>query len=165
MGYDEFLDERNLIVFFMLFLYLITFAFVCCLSLAIKLFIKLKFEFALRQPSILHQYLSTETRDILAWFLAVPSQMHDRLASSCIYCKLVNVYHVRYQWWFVSSSFVCVSCYILIFYVCFQEKLFSSKNRTEASVGKKLKIDSLPEIEKIHKVWDSFYLNTYGFKF
>ncbi|KAJ8513015.1 hypothetical protein OPV22_003449 [Ensete ventricosum] len=31
------------------------------------------------------------------------------------------------------------------------EKLFSSKNRTEASVGKKLKIDSLPEIEKIHK--------------
>ncbi|XP_074563815.1 DDT domain-containing protein DDR4-like [Curcuma longa] len=31
------------------------------------------------------------------------------------------------------------------------EKLFSSKNRTEASLGKKLKIDCLPEIEKIHK--------------
>ncbi|KAK7330416.1 hypothetical protein VNO77_24610 [Canavalia gladiata] len=31
------------------------------------------------------------------------------------------------------------------------EKLFSSKNRTEASVGKKLKIDMLPEIEKVHK--------------
>ncbi|XP_061373483.1 DDT domain-containing protein DDR4-like isoform X2 [Gastrolobium bilobum] len=32
-----------------------------------------------------------------------------------------------------------------------QEKLFSSKNRMEASVGKKLKIDMLPEIEKVHK--------------
>ncbi|XP_059643655.1 DDT domain-containing protein DDR4 isoform X2 [Cornus florida] len=31
------------------------------------------------------------------------------------------------------------------------EKLFSSKNRTEASLGKKLKIDMLPEIEKVHK--------------
>ncbi|GFP79962.1 hypothetical protein PHJA_000139600 [Phtheirospermum japonicum] len=30
------------------------------------------------------------------------------------------------------------------------EKLFSSKNRTEVSVGKKLKNDMLPEIEKIH---------------
>lgn len=33
-----------------------------------------------------------------------------------------------------------------------QEKLFSSKNRTEASLGKRLKIDMLPEIEKDHKV-------------
>lgn len=33
-----------------------------------------------------------------------------------------------------------------------QEKLFSSKNRTEASLGKKLKNDMLPEIEKEHKV-------------
>ncbi|KAJ7945951.1 DDT domain-containing protein DDR4-like [Quillaja saponaria] len=31
------------------------------------------------------------------------------------------------------------------------EKLFSSKSRTEASLGKKLKIDMLPEIEKVHK--------------
>ncbi|CAI9112395.1 OLC1v1012843C1 [Oldenlandia corymbosa var. corymbosa] len=31
------------------------------------------------------------------------------------------------------------------------EKLFSSKNRTEFSVGKKLKNDMLPEIEKVHK--------------
>nr|KYP51723.1 hypothetical protein KK1_026383 [Cajanus cajan] len=31
------------------------------------------------------------------------------------------------------------------------EKLFSSKNRTEVSVGKRLKIDMLPEIEKVHK--------------
>ncbi|KAL7161542.1 hypothetical protein ACSBR2_042081 [Camellia fascicularis] len=31
------------------------------------------------------------------------------------------------------------------------EKLFSSKNRTEASLGKKLKNDMLPEIEKVHK--------------
>lgn len=33
-----------------------------------------------------------------------------------------------------------------------QEKLFSSHNRTEASVGKKLKGDMLLEIEKVHKV-------------
>lgn len=33
-----------------------------------------------------------------------------------------------------------------------QEKLFSSKNRTEVSVGKKLQNDMLPEIEKVHKV-------------
>jgi len=33
-----------------------------------------------------------------------------------------------------------------------QEKLFTSKNRTEVSVGKKVKIDMLPEIEKVHKV-------------
>ncbi|KAI9117617.1 hypothetical protein K1719_011783 [Acacia pycnantha] len=31
------------------------------------------------------------------------------------------------------------------------EKLCSSKNRTEVSLGKKLKIDMLPEIEKVHK--------------
>ncbi|KAK7411496.1 hypothetical protein VNO78_02930 [Psophocarpus tetragonolobus] len=31
------------------------------------------------------------------------------------------------------------------------EKLFTSKNRTEVSVGKKVKIDMLPEIEKVHK--------------
>lgn len=33
-----------------------------------------------------------------------------------------------------------------------QEKLFSSKNRTQASLGKKLKGDMLAEIEKVHKV-------------
>ncbi|KAG5035533.1 hypothetical protein JHK87_010443 [Glycine soja] len=31
------------------------------------------------------------------------------------------------------------------------EKLLTSKNRTEASVGKKVKIDMLPEIEKVHR--------------
>ncbi|XP_057480265.1 DDT domain-containing protein DDR4-like [Actinidia eriantha] len=31
------------------------------------------------------------------------------------------------------------------------EKLFSSENRTETSLGKKLKSDMLPEIEKVHK--------------
>ncbi|XP_022972308.1 DDT domain-containing protein DDR4-like isoform X1 [Cucurbita maxima] len=31
------------------------------------------------------------------------------------------------------------------------EKLFTSKNRSEASLGKKLKVDMLPEIEKVHK--------------
>lgn len=36
-----------------------------------------------------------------------------------------------------------------------QEKLFSSKNRTEASLGKKLKLDVLPEVEKVLKV--NFY--------
>lgn len=38
------------------------------------------------------------------------------------------------------------------FHLLLQEKLFSSKNRTEVSLGKKLKNDMLPEIEKIHKV-------------
>lgn len=38
------------------------------------------------------------------------------------------------------------------FHLLTQEKLFSSKNRTEASLGKKLKIDMLPEIERVHKV-------------
>lgn len=33
-----------------------------------------------------------------------------------------------------------------------QEKLFSSKNRTEASVGKKLKNDMLAEVERVQKV-------------
>jgi len=33
-----------------------------------------------------------------------------------------------------------------------QEKLYTSKNRTEASMGKKLKNDMLPEIEKVYKV-------------
>ncbi|XP_026381440.1 DDT domain-containing protein DDR4-like [Papaver somniferum] len=36
-------------------------------------------------------------------------------------------------------------------FVDVSEKLFSSKNRTEIAVGKKLKNDMLPEIEKIHK--------------
>ncbi|KAF4376095.1 hypothetical protein CsatB_017848 [Cannabis sativa] len=31
------------------------------------------------------------------------------------------------------------------------EKLFSSTNRTEVSLGKKLKIDMLPEVERVHK--------------
>lgn len=39
-----------------------------------------------------------------------------------------------------------------------QEKLFTSKNRTEASLGKKLKNDMLPEIEKVHKVLKLHFL-------
>lgn len=51
----------------------------------------------------------------------------------------------------------CCFQQILVFFIlndsfCLQEKLFSSKNRTEASLGKKLKNDMLPEIEKVHKV-------------
>ena len=40
----------------------------------------------------------------------------------------------------------------LIFIALSQEKLFSSINRTEVAVGKKLKGDMLLEIEKVHKV-------------
>ncbi|OAY66502.1 hypothetical protein ACMD2_17925, partial [Ananas comosus] len=50
---------------------------------------------------------------------------------------------VSYRWETVATNFDE-----------FQEvsdKLFSSKNRTEVSLGKKLKIDFLPDIEKIHK--------------
>ena len=39
-----------------------------------------------------------------------------------------------------------------------QEKLFSSENRTETSLGKKLKSDMLPEIEKVHKVVNCFLI-------
>ncbi|KAK1282314.1 hypothetical protein QJS10_CPB22g01186 [Acorus calamus] len=51
---------------------------------------------------------------------------------------------VSYQWETVATNFDE-----------FQEvsdKLFESKNRSEVSLGKKLKIDMLPEIEKIHKM-------------
>lgn len=44
-----------------------------------------------------------------------------------------------------------------------QEKLFSSKNRMEAALGKKLKFDFLPEIEKIHKVSGSSHIHLFVF--
>ncbi|KAJ7956317.1 DDT domain-containing protein DDR4-like [Quillaja saponaria] len=50
---------------------------------------------------------------------------------------------VSYQWEAVATNFDE--------FQEVSEKLFSSKNRTEASLGKKLKIDMLPEIEKVHK--------------
>lgn len=56
----------------------------------------------------------------------------------------------------------CFHSYLLIFLIlatfmsfAVQEKLFSSRNRTEVSLAKKLKIEYLPEIEKIHKVCSS----------
>ncbi|PIN02662.1 hypothetical protein CDL12_24822 [Handroanthus impetiginosus] len=51
--------------------------------------------------------------------------------------------HSSYQWETVATN--------LDEFVNVSEKLFSSKNRTEVSVGKKLKNDMLPEIEKVHK--------------
>ncbi|XP_071696248.1 DDT domain-containing protein DDR4-like [Rutidosis leptorrhynchoides] len=48
-----------------------------------------------------------------------------------------------YQWETVSTN--------LDEFQDVSEKLFSSKNRTESSLGKKLKIDMLPEIEKVQK--------------
>ncbi|XP_022921483.1 DDT domain-containing protein DDR4-like isoform X2 [Cucurbita moschata] len=48
-----------------------------------------------------------------------------------------------YQWESVATSFDE--------FQDVSEKLFTSKNRSEASLGKKLKIDMLPEIEKVHK--------------
>ncbi|WOL08041.1 DDT domain-containing protein DDR4-like [Canna indica] len=50
---------------------------------------------------------------------------------------------VSYQWETVATNFDE--------FREVSEKLCSSKNRTEASLGKKIKIDFLPEIEKIHK--------------
>jgi len=50
---------------------------------------------------------------------------------------------MSYQWETVASSFDEFDDVA--------EKLFSSRNRTEVSLGKKLKIEYLPEIEKIHK--------------
>jgi hypothetical protein len=43
--------------------------------------------------------------------------------------------------------------YLFFFPYLIQEKLFSSRNRTEVSLGKKLKMNFLPEIEEIHKVF------------
>ncbi|KAH6801236.1 DDT domain superfamily [Perilla frutescens var. hirtella] len=51
--------------------------------------------------------------------------------------------HSSYQWEAVATN--------LDEFLNVSEKLFSSKNRTEVSVGKKLKNDMLPEIEKVHK--------------
>ncbi|CAN6286488.1 unnamed protein product [Urochloa humidicola] len=48
-----------------------------------------------------------------------------------------------YQWEAVASNFDEFNTVA--------EKLFSSRNRTEVSLGKKLKFNYLPEIEKIHK--------------
>ncbi|CAL4944929.1 unnamed protein product [Urochloa decumbens] len=48
-----------------------------------------------------------------------------------------------YQWEAVASNFDEFNTAA--------EKLFSSRNRTEVSLGKKLKFNYLPEIEKIHK--------------
>ncbi|GFP97677.1 hypothetical protein PHJA_001911800 [Phtheirospermum japonicum] len=51
--------------------------------------------------------------------------------------------HSSYEWEAVATNFDE--------FVNVSEKLFSSKNRTEVAVGKKLKNDMLPEIEKVHK--------------
>ncbi|KAL8057095.1 hypothetical protein ABFX02_04G161900 [Erythranthe guttata] len=51
--------------------------------------------------------------------------------------------HSSYQWEAVATNFDE--------FQNVSEKLFSSKNRTEVSVGKKLKNIMLPEIEKVHK--------------
>ncbi|KAL2492789.1 DDT domain superfamily [Abeliophyllum distichum] len=51
--------------------------------------------------------------------------------------------HSCYQWEAVATN--------LDEFQNVSEKLFSSKNRTEVSVGKKLKKDMLPEVEKVHK--------------
>jgi len=50
---------------------------------------------------------------------------------------------ISYQWEAVASNFDEFNTAA--------EKLFSSRNRTEVSLGKKLKFNYLPEIEKIHK--------------
>ena len=55
--------------------------------------------------------------------------------------------------WIATTLFFDLSYILFEFmHLVAQEKLFSSKNRMEASLGKKLKIDMLPEIEKEHKV-------------
>ncbi|KAL8457287.1 hypothetical protein ACS0TY_035220 [Phlomoides rotata] len=51
--------------------------------------------------------------------------------------------HSSYHWEAVATN--------LDEFMNVSEKLFTSKNRTEVSVGKKLKNDMLPEIEKVHK--------------
>lgn len=63
-----------------------------------------------------------------------------------------NYFLAAFSFW---SSFNLPSCLVgSVFWL--QEKLFSSKNRTEASLGKKLKLDVLPEVEKVLKVIFTF---------
>lgn len=90
-----------------------------------------------------------------------------------IECAWNISFHLGASWPFEthSSCLMILELYMLtaklglgvcIFFWCFisvlnftpilQDKLFSSENRTEISVGKKLKNDMLPEIEKVHKV-------------
>lgn len=57
----------------------------------------------------------------------------------------VSAFHIDYNFFDWTKSY-------FIIHLVAQDKLFSSKNRMEASVGKKLKIDLLPDIEKDHKV-------------
>lgn len=52
----------------------------------------------------------------------------------------------------VAKIFHHLGFLFLILFICSQEKLVSSKNRIEAALGKRLKIDVIPEVEKIHKV-------------
>ncbi|XP_021307031.1 DDT domain-containing protein DDR4 isoform X1 [Sorghum bicolor] len=51
----------------------------------------------------------------------------------------------------ISYHWEAVACNFDEFKIAAQEKLFSSRNRTEVSLGKKLTFNYLPEIEKIHK--------------
>ncbi|KAL3639551.1 hypothetical protein CASFOL_017458 [Castilleja foliolosa] len=51
--------------------------------------------------------------------------------------------HSSYEWEAVATNFDE--------FMNVSEKLFSSKNRTEVAVGKKLKNNMVPEIEKVHK--------------
>ncbi|XP_065876824.1 DDT domain-containing protein DDR4 [Euphorbia lathyris] len=55
----------------------------------------------------------------------------------------VVISNTTYQWETVATNFEE--------FQDVSEKLFASKNRTEASLGKKLQNDMLPEIEKVHK--------------
>ena len=72
---------------------------------------------------------------------------------------------VTTSWYVVVVAVVIKNLYLflsLCLLVYLQDKLFSSKNKTEAVLGKKLKIRILPEIEKIHKVSNSSYLHMFN---
>lgn len=68
----------------------------------------------------------------------------------CLLAWYFNIFHLLLFSW-------CIYSFGLV-HLMLQEKLFTSKNRTEALLGKKLKNDMLPEIEKVHKVLKLHFL-------
>lgn len=102
---------------------------------------------------------------MISVLLCPPSSFLSEFVNDVVPCWLVYGFYLSYSWpgcgpthtiasarYHSSLSFLPFFQIWRIWMFFMQEKLFLSKNRTEASLGKKLKNDVLPEIEKVHKV-------------
>lgn len=97
-------------------------------------------------------FLSMCKVEILASLCAVRSKNVE-------YGQLPDIERGHEGLYFFKNGFALYYTKFLV--LLLQEKLFSSKNRTEASLGKKLKNDMLPEIEKEHKVLKAAFFPGY----